>query len=160
MPESDQAEGVRRAPSRSLGHVVLNVGSLAVSAPFYCEVLGLKEVGRNAELHMVFLSFGIHDHDIGLHEIEPAARRCDGSAVGLGHVAFLIGDSIEELRSFKSRLEARGIPIKDVVEHIACTSIYFSDPDGIEIEAYVEHPPETWRGNPQAERFARPVRLD
>lgn len=147
-------------PPRSLGHVVLNVRSLAVSTPFYCEVLGLIEVGRNADLRMVFLSFGINDHDIALCESKRTAHRYDGSAVGLGHVAFVIGDKIEELRSFKAHLEARGIAIKRIDEHIACTSIYFPDPDGIELEAYIEHLPETWRGNLQAERFARPVRLD
>jgi len=160
MPGSNQTEGARSAPSRSLGHVVLNVSSLAVSTPFYCEVLGLKEVGRNSGARMVFLSFGINDHDIGLCESEPTVHRYYRSAVGLGHVAFLIGDRIEELRSFKAHLEARGIAIKRIVEYIAFTSIYFSDPDGIELEAYIEHPPETWRGKPQAERFARPVRLD
>jgi len=160
MSASNPIEGARSAPSRSLGHVVLNVRSLAVSAPFYCKVLGLKEVGRNAELRLVFLSFGINDHDIGLCESEPTAHRYEGSAVGLGHVAFLIGDRIEELRSFKAHLEARGIAIKGIVEHIAFTSIYFSDPDGIELEAYIEHPAEMWSGERQTARFSRPVQLD
>jgi len=139
---------------------VLNVRSLAVSTPFYCEVLGLKEVGRNAALRMVFLSFGINDHDIGLCESEGTAHRYDGSAVGLGHLAFLIGDRIEELRSFKVRLEARGIAIKRIDEHGPSTSIYFPDPDGIELEAYIEHPSDTRRDKPGARRFVRPVRLE
>ena len=160
MSASNQTEGARSVPLRSLGHVVLNVRSLAVSTPFYCEVLGLKEVGRNAGPRMVFLSFGINDHDIGLRECEPTAHRYDGSAVGLGHVAFLIGDRIEELRSFKAHLEARGIAIKRIDEHIAGTSIYFLDPDGIDIEAYIEHPPETRLDKPRSKRFVRPVRLD
>jgi len=160
MPESNQTERAPLALGRSLGHVVLNVSSLAVSAPFYCEVLGLKEVGRNPELRTVFLSFGIHDHDVGLCERGATARRSEGPAIGLGHVAFLMGDRIEELRSFKAHLEARGIAIKGINEHVAGTSIYFLDPDGIELEAYIEHPPETWRGKPQTERFARSVRLD
>lgn len=157
MPGSSRTEGAR---PRALGHVVLNVRSLAVSAPFYCEVLGLKEVGRNAELRTAFLSFGLNDHDVGLCESERAAHRQDAPAVGLGHVAFRVGDTIEELRSFKARLEARGVAIRRIEEHVACTSVYFQDPDGIELEAYVEHPPETWRGNRQAQRFARPVGLD
>jgi catechol-2,3-dioxygenase len=160
MPGSNQTEGARSVPSRSLGHVVLNVRSLAVSTPFYCEVLGLKEVGRNAELRMVFLSFGINDHDIGLCESERTAHRYDGTAVGLGHVAFLIGKRTEELRSFKAHLEAQGISITRIDEHVAGASIYLLDPDGIELEAYIEHPPETRRGNPQAQRFARPIQLD
>jgi len=160
MPRSNPTEGARSEPSRSLGHLVLNVSSLAISTPFYCEVLGLKEVGRNAGPRMVFLSFGINDHDIGLCESEPTAYRYEGPAVGLGHVAFLIGDRIEELKSFKAHLEARGIVIKGIVEHIAGTSIYFLDPDGVELEAYIEHPAEMWSGERQTARFSRPVQLD
>jgi catechol-2,3-dioxygenase len=139
---------------------VLNVRSLAISAPFYCEALGLKEVGRNVELRIAFLSYGLNDHDVGLQEVGRTADRYDGLAVGLQHVAFRIGDKLEELRRFRARLEARRIKIKRIDEHVASTSIYFSDPDGIELEAYIEHPPKTWRGKPQAKRFARPVRLD
>lgn len=139
---------------------MLNVRSLAISAPFYCEVLGLKEVGRNVELRIAFLSYGSNDHDVGLQEVERTAARHHGSAVGLQHVAFRIGDKLEQLRRFKAGLEARRIRVKRIDEHVASTSIYFSDPDGIELEAYIEHPPETWRGKPQAKRFARPVQLD
>jgi catechol 2,3-dioxygenase len=159
MPASNQIE---RAPSvrlRSIGHVVLNVRSLAVSTPFYCKALGLKEAGRNEGLRMVFLSFGIRDHDIGLCESQPAAHPCRGPAAGLGHVAFLIGGGLDELRRFKAHLEARGVAITHIDEHIAGTSIYFSDPDGIELEAFVENPAETWRDK-QGARFVRSVRLD
>jgi catechol-2,3-dioxygenase len=159
MPASSQTEGAPSAPSRSLGHVVLNVRSLAVSKVFYCEALGLKEVGRNESPRMVFLSFGIKDHDIGLCESEGAAHRGDGSGGALGHIAFLIGDRLEELRRFKAHLEARGVAITHIDEHIAGTSIYFSDPDGIELEAYVQKPAETWRDK-QGARFVRSVRLD
>ncbi len=147
-------------PSRTLGHVVLNVRSLPVSTRFYCEALGLTEVGRNAERGMVFLSFGVNDHDIALREVEPTADAYDESAVGLRHVAFRIGAGLADLRAFKAHLEARRIPIRRIHEHLVSTSIYFSDPDGIELEGYVEHPPEIRRGEPATARFSRPVRLD
>jgi catechol-2,3-dioxygenase len=129
----------------SIGHVVLNVRDLALSVPFYCQTLGLKEVGRNAR-PMVFLSFGFRDHDLALRQADDAARGHDRSAVGLRHVAFRIGQNLDELQAFRMHLDARGVPIKRVEEHIASTSIYLSDPDGIELEAYIEHPEETWRG--------------
>jgi catechol-2,3-dioxygenase len=145
---------------RCLGHVVLNVSSLAVSSAFYCEVLGLREVAQSPERRMVFLSFGINDHDVALRQVERTADAAGGSATGVRQVAFRIGSRIEELRGFKAHLEAHAIPIARIHEHIASTSIYFSDPDGVELEAYVEHPPETWRGAAQAQRFSRPLRLD
>lgn len=141
---------------QSLGHIVLNVRSLAVSTPFYCQVLGLKEVARNA-LQMVFLSFGVKDHDVALRQVEPTANGYTESAVGLRHVAFRVGDELGELRAFRVHLDACGIPIRGIHEHVASTSIYFSDPDGIQLEAYIEHPAETWHRERKA---ARPVRLD
>jgi catechol-2,3-dioxygenase len=109
---------------------------------------------------MVFLSFGVKDHDIVLRQVPRAANGHDDSAVGLRHVAFCVGRTINELRAFRAHLEARGVPIRRIHEHVAQTSIYFPDPDGIELEAYVEHPPETWRGARRALRFSRPVELD
>jgi catechol-2,3-dioxygenase len=146
--------------SRSLGHIVLNVRSLAASTPFYCRALGLREVARNAERQMVFLSFGTKDHDIVLCQAERTANGHDESAVGLRQVAFRIGDALGELRAFRAHLEASGVPIRHIHEHVASTSIYFSDPDGIELEAYIEHPAEMWRGERQAARFSKPVQLD
>ena len=143
----------------SLGHIVLNVRDLAVSVPFYCKVLGLTEVGRNAQ-RMVLLSFGVRDHDLALRPVERSANGHDGGAVGLRHVAFQIGKDLDELRAFRSHLDACGVPIARITEHVASTSIYFSDPDGIELEAYIEHPEETWRGGRQAVRIDRQVRLD
>lgn len=143
----------------SLGHIVLNVSDLAVSVPFYCKVLGLKEVGRNAAC-MVFLSFGLKDHDVVLRPVDPSPDMHDGAAVGLQHVAFQIGKDLDELRAFRSHLDACKVPIARVTEHVASTSIYFFDPDGIELEAYIEHPEETWRGDRQAVRINRPISLD
>jgi catechol-2,3-dioxygenase len=109
---------------------------------------------------MVFLSFGVKDHDVVLRQVESAATSHDESAVGLRQVAFRIGEVLDQLRAFRAHLEAHGVSIKRIHEHVASTSIYFSDPDGIELEAYIEHPEETWRGERQAVRIDRPVRLD
>jgi catechol-2,3-dioxygenase len=147
-------------PLRNLGHVVLNVRSLPVSTRFYCEALSLTEVGRNAERGLVFLSFGVNDHDIALREVEPTAAGHDESAVGLRHVAFRIGAALADLRAFMAHLDARQIPIRRVQEHLVSTSIYFSDPDGIELEGYVEHSPEVPRREPATARFSRPARID
>ena len=61
--------------NRKLGHVVLNVSSLARSVPFYESLLGISEVARMDEAgrkivgaEMVFFSFGDSHHDLGLRE--------------------------------------------------------------------------------------------
>ena len=140
-----------------LGHIVLNVRNLEASTRFYRDVLGLKEAGRNDELRIAFLTFGACDHDVGLREAGAEASLPEASAIGLRHVAFRIDGGLEALRSFKSRLEQKDVSIKRVTEHVASTSIYFSDPDGIEIEVYIDA-----RARPDAsqKRFARPARIE
>ena len=79
------------AHGRALGHVVLNVTSLARSVPFYEEALGLRVVGRIEAADrdrigdIVFLSFGTNHHDVGLREVSSiggaarAGRRTPGA---------------------------------------------------------------------------------
>lgn len=140
--------------SRKLGHVVLNVSSLARSVPFYKSVLGITEVARLGEAEqkivgaeIVFLSFGESHHDLGLSELPPGtAIATEGS--GLAHVAFRIGDSMEHLRQHAAHLRALGIAFDRTRNHVVSQSIYVRDPDGILIEMYVDADPEIWRNDP------------
>ena len=101
---------------RKLGHVVLNVSSLARSAPFYVAMLGLKEVGRLRAAEeaivgapMVFFSFGDSHHDLALREV-PLGPGVLPQRLGLAHVAFRIGDGIAQLHDHAappSRVEHR-----------------------------------------------------
>ena len=123
-----------------LGHVVLKVGSLNVSVPFYCSVLGMRE-RRHREVNgkpMAFLTFGERDHDIGLLEIGARARAEGETRAGLEHVAVLIGERIEKLQAFRKRLDALGVTPQRVIEHRFSSSLYVRDPDGIELEVYVD----------------------
>ncbi len=54
-------------PVQSLGHVVLKVRDLAVSVPFYRDVLGLREVARYRQ-NMVFFSLGKNHHDVAMRD--------------------------------------------------------------------------------------------
>lgn len=92
-----------------LGHVVLMVRSLAVSVPFYRDVLGLREVARYGG-NMAFLSCGENHHDLALLEIGEQAGPPSLRNVGVYHVAFKVGDSLDELRAFRDHLAARGWP--------------------------------------------------
>jgi catechol 2,3-dioxygenase len=132
---------------RALGHVVLNVTSLSRSVPFYVEALGLRVVGRTDEADrkrigdIVFLSFGANHHDIGLREI-PAVERPAGAArhsasAGLSHVAFRLGDRIDDLERVLRRLVQAGAQGVRAADHGATRSVYFNDPDGLVLEGYV-----------------------
>ena len=68
-----------------------------------------------------------------------------------------MGDSLDELRECKSHLEQHGIPILGMSDHGVSQSLYLKDPDGIEIELYVDADPAVWRDNPAAVATVKPL---
>lgn len=158
MSEASAIESASTARALALGHVVLKVRSLAVSAPFYRDVLGLREVTRYGR-SMVFFSCGENHHDLALLEVGAAAPLPNPRGVGLYHVAFKVGDSLEQLRAYKARLEAAGVEILGMSDHRVSQSLYFVDPDGITIEAYVDADPSVWRDDPSALAAILPLDL-
>lgn len=143
---------------QALGHVVLKVKDLQRSVPFYRDVLGLKEVGRLGR-GMVFFSVGDKHHDLALAEVGPRASSPDPHVVGLYHVAFKVGDSLDELRECKRHLERHGVPILGMADHKVSQSLYIADPDGIEIELYVDADPRIWKEDPEAVATVDPLVL-
>ncbi len=142
----------------ALGHVVLRVHDLGTSVPFYRDVLGLTEVARYGE-HMAFFTAGKNHHDVALLEIGRYAPPPNPRAVGLYHVAFKVGDSLDDLRTWKARLEAQNVPILGSSDHKVSQALYIEDPDGIQIELYVDADPAIWRENPAAVATIDPLDL-
>jgi len=132
-----------------LGHAVLKVRSLAVSVPFYRDVLGLTEVARHGS-RMVFFSCGENHHDLALLEIGAQAPLPADDQVGLYHLAFKVGDSLDELRACRDHLVAHGVALAGQSDHRVSQSLYCHDPDGIMIELYVDADPAIWRDDPGA----------
>lgn len=143
---------------KSLGHAVLKVRNLERSVQFYRDQLGMKEVAR-IQNTMVFFSLGANHHDLGLLQVGESAQLPAQRSVGLYHLAFKVGDSLDELRACKQHLEQSGIPILGSSDHHVSQSLYIQDPDGIEIELYVDADPAIWRDNPAALATVKPLRL-
>ena len=146
-------------PVQSLGHVVLKVRDLAVSVPFYRDVLGLREVARYRQ-NMVFFSLGKNHHDLALLEVGAHAATPDAYSVGLYHVAFKVGDSLDALRAMRDHLAQHAVPVLGQSDHQVSQSLYIRDPDGIEIELYVDADASVWHDNPQAVATIRALDLD
>jgi len=132
-----------------LGHAVLKVRSLAASVPFYRDVLGLTEVARHGG-RMVFFSCGENHHDLALLDIGEQAVPSADNQVGLYHLAFKVGDSLDELRACRDHLAAHGVELDGQSDHRVSQSLYCHDPDGITIELYVDADPALWRDDPGA----------
>jgi catechol 2,3-dioxygenase len=126
---------------RQLGHVAFYVRDLAASRHFYGDILGMVEAGTGKDGRIVFFSVRGSDRPgRGHHEIAcELARAGDPGprperAPGLYHVAFAIGDSLEELQSARRWVEHHGLtPFGETA-----TSFCVRDPDGHMIELYVE----------------------
>ena len=135
--------------AHKLGHAVLKVRNLEVSVPFYRDVLGLSEVARYGG-RMVFFACGGNHHDLALLEIGTEAVAPMERQVGLYHLAFKVGDSLDELRACRAHLAAHGVALAGQADHRVSQALYCHDPDGIMIELYVDADPAIWRGDPGA----------
>ena len=123
---------------QSLGHVVLNVKSIDRSEAFYSQVLGIPVISRISHpVQMTFFSLGNH-HDLAITAIGEDAPSPDPTAVGLAHVAFKIGDSIDEFCSAKADLDTAGVPVLYVADRAYTKSMHLLDPDGNEVELYID----------------------
>ncbi len=133
-----------------LGHVVFYVKDLERSLAFYRDLLGFKEVGRLFEGKAVALTAGRTHHELLLIEVGDAPAPARGRRLGLYHIGIKVGDSLEELRTAKRELERAGIPIEGMSDHTVSQSLYLRDPDGNEVELYVDADESIWKQNPEA----------
>ena len=72
------------------------------------------------------------------------------------HVGLKIGESDTELREALAQVQAAGVEIVGSADHTVTHSLYILDPDGNEIELYVDVPGVDWASDPQA--IAAPVK--
>jgi len=143
---------------QALGHVVVRVKDRARAEKFYNGVLGLPICARFDEgpMKMAFFTLGNH-HDFAVMQVSGEGTNQSESAVGLDHVAFKIGKSLDELREAKAKLEAAGIT-PNPVDHEVTKSLYFKDPDGNGVELYVDVS-DAWRKDPQRVAQLHPLEL-
>ena len=131
-----------------LGHAVLYVRDLERSRHFYGEVLGLPEIGPAFPGAAAF-SGGRTHHELLLIEVGPsAASPPPGRRTGLYHLGFKIGTTDDELRDAIRDLQDAGVTIVGASDHTVTHSLYIQDPDGNELELYIDVQPERWRDEP------------
>ncbi len=153
---------------KDLGHVVLYVRNLERSAAFYRDVLGFRQIGHGPGDGVprfpaaAFTSAsGRTHHELLLIEVgEDAQPLPHGRRVGLYHIGLKVGDSDDELRAALVRLGEAGVNVVGASDHTVSHSLYILDPDGNELELYVDVPQADWRSDPTLVVSAvKPLRL-
>jgi len=127
-----------------LGHVVFYVRELGRSSAFYRDVVGLNEIGRIFDGRGALFSGGRTHHELLLIEVEQAPGPLHGNRIGLYHVGWKVGDTLEQLRGALRRAENFGCDIDGLSDHTVSQSLYLRDPDGNEVELYVDDPDYDW----------------
>ena len=133
-----------------LGHVVFYVKELERSLAFYRDIVGFKEVGKAFGGRAVALTSGRTHHEILLIEVGEAPVAPSGVRRGFYHIGIKVGDSLDELRTAKNELDQSGIKISGMSDHTVTQSLYLHDPDGNEVELYVDDPNVDWKQDPKA----------
>jgi catechol 2,3-dioxygenase len=106
---------------------------------------------------MTFFSLGNH-HDFALLSVGEGGPDSPADAPGLFHVAFRIGESVDDLREAKKHLEANGVTIAVIADHTVTKSLYFADPDGNMVELYVDTS-DVWHIDPDRVGDFEPLTL-
>ena len=135
---------------KELGHAVLYVHDLQRSAAFYRDLLGWTQVSPpDPRFPAAAFSSGRTHHELLLIEVGPQALEVPaGRRVGLYHLGIKIGDSDDELREAVARCKEAGVRIVGLSDHTVSHSLYVLDPDGNELELYVDVPGVDWKANP------------
>lgn len=131
----------------NLGHVVFYVRDLDRSVCFYTQTVGLGLRGRIFNGRAALLSGGSTHHELLLIQVGGAEGPMQGKRIGLYHVGWKVGDSLDDLRALYNSLTESGVTIDGLSDHTISQSIYLADPDGNEIELYVDNPEYDWQND-------------
>jgi catechol-2,3-dioxygenase len=148
---------------KELGHLVLYVRDLEASVHFYRDVLGWRPVIGAGASPLPFAAAGFSapsnrtHHELLLIEVgQGAAAIPAGRRVGLYHFGLKIGDSDDELRDALRTLQENDVSIVGASDHTVTHSLYIADPDGNEIELYIDVPGVDWKSDPSL--IAAPIK--
>jgi catechol 2,3-dioxygenase-like lactoylglutathione lyase family enzyme len=128
---------------RGVNHLALVTTDMDATVRFYHAVLGARlvaTIGTPAFRHYFFaigpqttIAF-FEYHGVDLEGFAKPAGVPDPRAVQFDHLSLNLPDE-DALHSLRRRLKANGCEVTDVVDHDIFHSIYFTDPNGIALEA-------------------------
>ena len=131
---------------KGINHLALVTGDMEKTVRFYRDVLGMPLVGTTGNApgsypyRHYFFELGAGNTiaffewpDMVEEFHKPVGVPVSGR-VQFDHVSFNVEDE-DALLGLKAMLEGHGVEVTDVVDYQAIKSIYFTDPNGIALEA-------------------------
>lgn len=128
---------------RGINHLALITTDMDATVRFYHGVLGARLVATigTPEFRHYFFAFGTQQtvaffeyRDVAIETFAKPAGRPDPRAVQFDHLSFNVPDEAA-LEALRRRLKEHGCEVTDLVDHGFIRSIYFTDPNGIALEA-------------------------
>jgi catechol 2,3-dioxygenase-like lactoylglutathione lyase family enzyme len=128
---------------QGINHLALVTSDMDATVRFYHGVLGARLVGTVASdtFRHYFFEFGPHCTVAFFEYVgataEPFAKPAgvpDARAPQFDHLALNLPDE-EALLQLQRRLKAADCEVTDIIDHGGVRSVYFTDPDGIALEA-------------------------
>jgi catechol 2,3-dioxygenase-like lactoylglutathione lyase family enzyme len=126
-----------------INHLALNTSDMDATVRFYHGVLGARLAATigTPDFRHYFFEFGPHCtvafFEYADSKAEPFAKPAgipDERAAQFDHLSLNLPDE-EALHGLRQRLLAAGSEVTEIVDHGFIRSIYFTDPDGIALEA-------------------------
>lgn len=129
-------------PSISFSHMGIHCRDLDRMHDFYTRVMGMSQTDRGSvprpdgELELIFLSSDPKEH----HQLVLVnGRKTNAETTLLNQIAFRVA-TLADLRALRDTLAAEGVDGVRPINHGTAWSIYFPDPEGNTIEAFVDSP--------------------
>ena len=133
----------RRIAWRGINHLALVTADMDATVRFYHGTLGARLVSTigTAEFRHYFFEFGpectVAFFEYANSTAEPFVKDAgvpDPRAPQFDHLALNLPDE-QALHALRQRLKAADCDVTDIVDHGAVRSVYFTDPNGISLEA-------------------------
>ncbi|MGJ9458335.1 VOC family protein [Oceanobacillus sp. CF4.6] len=134
--------GFHSKPTTFVGHVNIKVENLERSLQYYREIIGfdiLEQTSQKAKL-----TTDGKTSILSLEQPEDVIPK-QGRTTGLYHFALLLPEKID-LANIVVHLSEKGVRFGSA-DHLVSEALYLHDPDGNEIEIYIDRDPTEWIWN-------------
>ncbi|HET6810415.1 MAG TPA: VOC family protein [Acidimicrobiales bacterium] len=141
--ENAEPDTATRPAWSGINHLALITADMDATVRFYCGVLGARIAATvgTTEFRHYFFEFGpqctVAFFEYAELTIEPFAKPAgvpDARATQFDHLALNLPDE-RSLHGLRRRLIAAGCEVTEIVEHSSVHSVYFTDNNGIALEA-------------------------